>query len=136
MGSACALFSHKTESQLDVVAQLNLTNRESNLKWIFGALTVATLAGCASPQVVSVRKPGDADLNCAQLKNEYADALDFEAKARKERTVTGTNVAAALLFWPGLVGTYANTEEAINAAKKRQELLKELAAAKKCKSIM
>lgn len=103
------------------------------MKYAFCVVLLTLLAGCASPQVVSVRKPGDDSLNCAQLKTEYADALDFEAKARKERTVTGTNVAAALLFWPGLVGTYANTEEAINAAKKRQELLREIAANKKCK---
>ena len=94
---------------------------------------VCTLAGCASPTVVSARKPGDADLTCPQLKNEYADAQDFEAKARKERTVTGTNVAAALLFWPALLGTYSNTEEAINAAKDRQKNIEKIAADKSCK---
>lgn len=100
------------------------------------AITAAILlSACASPQVVSLRKPGDANLSCAQLKFEFADAQEFEAKARKERGVTGTNVAAAVLFWPGLIGTYANTEEAINAARKRQEILKEIAVDKKCKSI-
>jgi hypothetical protein len=47
--------------------------------------------------------------------------------------VTGTNVAAALLFWPGLIGTYANTEDAINATKERKENLLKLASAKNCK---
>jgi hypothetical protein len=94
---------------------------------------VVLLQGCASPTVVSVRKAGDEDLSCPQLKREYEDALDFEAKARKERGVTGTNVAATLLFWPGLLGTYANTEEAINAAKERQKRLERLAEGKNCK---
>jgi len=91
------------------------------------------IAGCASPQVVSVKKAGDSDLSCAQLRNEYSDAQDFEAKARKERTVTGTNVAAAVFFWPALLGTYANTEEAITAAKDRQKNLERIAADKACK---
>ena len=96
-------------------------------------LAVGFLAGCATPQVVSVKKVGDSELTCPQLRNEYSDAQDFEAKARKERTVTGTNVAAAVFFWPALLGTYANTEEAITAAKDRQKALEKIAADKGCK---
>lgn len=97
------------------------------------ASSIGAVSGCAAPPVVSVRQSGDADMNCTQLKSAYQDAQDFEAKARKERGVTGTNVAAAVLFWPALVGTYANTEEAINAAKERQKHLEKLAAEKRCK---
>lgn len=96
---------------------------------IFAAL----LTGCATPKIVDVRKTGDAQLTCDQIKLEIAEAEDFEKKARKERTVTGTNVAAAVLFWPALVGTYANTEEAINAAKERRENMFKLASSKNCR---
>jgi hypothetical protein len=72
-------------------------------------------------------------MDCKQLQAAYADAQEFEAKARKDRGVTGTNVAAAVLFWPALLGTYANTEEAINASKDRQKALEKLAAEKNCK---
>ncbi len=89
-------------------------------------------AGCATPEVVQVRQAGDGDLNCEQLKEQYVDAQEFEAKARKERGVTGTNVAAAVLFWPALIGTNSNTEDAINAAQDRQRRLEKLAADKKC----
>ena len=100
---------------------------------IFAATMVFILvSGCASPTVVSVRKAGDAELSCKQIKTEYEDAQEFEAKARKERGVTGTNVAATILFWPALLGTYANTEEAINAAKDRQRRLEKLAEEKRC----
>lgn len=94
---------------------------------------VALLAGCATPTVVDTSKTGDSNLTCDQIKQEIAEAEDFEKKARKERTVTGTNVVAAVLFWPALLGTYSNTEEAINAAKERRENMFKLASSKNCK---
>ncbi len=90
------------------------------------------IAGCATPEVVQVRQSGDAELSCAQLRAAYEDAQEFEAKARKERGVTATNVAAVVLFWPALIGTYSNTEDAINAAQERQKRLEKLAAEKHC----
>ena len=103
-------------------------------KMFLSVVVISSLvAGCATPTVVAVRKAGDAELSCSQLKAEYEDAKEFEAKARKERGVTGTNVVAAVLFWPAMVGTYANTEEAINASKDRQKRLEKLAEEKKCK---
>jgi hypothetical protein len=74
-------------------------------------------------------------MSCSQLKAAYAEAQDFEAKARKERGVTGTNVAAAIFFWPAMLGTYKNTEEAIEAAKDRQKHLEKLGAEKGCKVV-
>jgi outer membrane biogenesis lipoprotein LolB len=96
-------------------------------------LAAILLAGCATPTVVDTKKVGDANLTCNQLKQEIADAEKFEKEARKERTVTGKNVAAAVLFWPALIGTYSNTEEAINAAKERKENILKLAESKNCK---
>jgi len=96
-------------------------------------LSIAVLSACATPHVVETRKIGDSDLTCKQISNELLEAERFEKEARKERTVTGTNVAAALLFWPALLGTYSNTEEAINAAKDREQHLLRLADSKRCK---
>lgn len=95
-------------------------------------LTITLLAGCATPTVVQTRKASDGDLSCAQLKDQITEAEDFEAKARKERGMTGTNVAAAVLFWPALLGTYKNTEDAIEAAKERQKNLFAIAKGKSC----
>ena len=81
---------------------------------------VAVLAGCASPTVVQTIKPGDNGLTCAQLLNEYSDAERLRAEAEKEKTVTGGNVARALLFWPAILGTAANANEAIAAANTRK----------------
>lgn len=90
------------------------------------------LSGCATPTVVQTKQSNDSSMNCAQLKTAYSEAQDFETKARKERGVTGTNVAAAILFWPAMIGTYKNTEEAIDAAKDRQKHIEKLAADKRC----
>ncbi len=91
-----------------------------------------TIAGCASPDVVQTRQVADNRLTCDELADSIREAEDFERQARKERGVTGTNVAAAVLFWPALLGTYANTQEAIAAAEDRQDHLSELRERKGC----
>lgn len=90
------------------------------------------LQACATPHVVQSKKVTDNQLSCSQIKAEIAEAEEFEKKARAERKVTGKNVAAAVFFWPALLGTYSNTEEAINAAKERQSVLTDLYSKKNC----
>ncbi len=102
------------------------------MKVLVFVIMLGLLVGCATPTVVDIRKTGDSNLTCDQIKQEIAEAERYEKEARKDRTVTGQNVAAALLFFPALIGTYANTEEAINAAKDRREAMFKLAQSKKC----
>ena len=83
-------------------------------------LITVLLYACASPTVVQSVKPGDQGLSCAQLQNEFADAERFRSLAQAEKTVTGGNVARALLFWPAILGTAANANEAISAADARK----------------
>ena len=99
-------------------------------------VTAAFLGGCASPTVVESKQSNDRLMSCDALKIAYGEAKDFESKARKERGVTGTNVAAAIFFWPAMLGTYKNTEDAIEAAKERQKHLESIAAEKKCPAII
>ena len=99
---------------------------------LMAVLATTTLFGCATPTVVQTKQSNDSSMSCAQLKTAYSEALDFETKARKERGVTGTNIAAAILFWPAMIGTYKNTEEAIDAAKDRQKHIEKLAVDKRC----
>lgn len=106
------------------------------LRLICCLISAIVLAGCATPQVVSVRQPGDDKLSCAQIKDQFAAAEKFEKDARSERGVTGTNVAAALFFLPGLIATYMNTEDAMKAARDRQDVLARLHSSKGCGPIM
>lgn len=84
------------------------------------ALSSVLLCACAAPTVVQSVKPGDTGLSCAQLQNEYVDAERFRSEADKEKSVTGGNVVRALLFWPAILGTASNANEAIAAADSRK----------------
>lgn len=91
-----------------------------NYRFKLVALSSALLYACATPTVVQPIKPGDNGLSCAQLQNEVADADRFRAAADAEKSVTGANVARAILFWPAILGTAANANEAIAAADSRK----------------
>ena len=97
----------------------------------FPIIASAVLAGCASPTVVQSVKPGDTGLSCPQLQNEYSDSERFKKEAEGEKGVTGGNVAR-LLFWPSIVGTYMNANEAIAAADNRRVHLANLMTQKNC----
>lgn len=103
------------------------------MKQFIVLILALTLAACATPQVVDVHKVGDKNLNCEQLQAQFVEAQDFEKKARREKGATGTNVAAFLLFWPAMIATYHNVDEAVTAARDRQERLQKIAAEKGCK---
>ena len=101
------------------------------MKKFIPLISVALLSACASPTVVQSTKPGDTGLTCAQLQNEYADADKLRREAEGEKGVTGGNVAR-LLFWPSIIGTYMNANEAIAAAENRKVHLVNVMMNKKC----
>jgi len=103
-----------------------------SVKLVFIAGAVV-LAGCASPTVVQSVKPNDVGLNCEQLKNEFTEAEKFKAEAGSEKGVTGGN-ALRLLFWPAIIGTYMNANEAIAAADNRKVHLANIMSQKNCPS--
>jgi hypothetical protein len=98
-----------------------------------GAASLAVLiGGCATPTVVQPVKPGDTGLSCAQLQNEYADAERYRKEADNEKSVTGGNVVRAIFFWPAILGTAANANEAIAAADNRKVYLANQMNTKNC----
>ena len=101
------------------------------MKRVLPIVAATILAGCASPTVVQSVKPGDSGLSCSQLQNEYSDTDRFKKEAESEKGVTGGNVAR-LLFWPSIVGTYMNANEAIAAADNRRVHLANLMTQKSC----
>jgi len=56
----------------------------------------------------------------------------FREDADKEKGMTGGNVARALLFWPAILGTFSNANEAIAAADSRKVHLANLMNQKSC----
>ena len=99
--------------------------------WL-AAVSTVLLCACATPTVVQAVKPGDYGLSCSQLQNEYADAERFRAEADAEKSVTGGNVVRALFFWPAILGTAANANEAIAAADSRKVNLANIMNQKNC----
>lgn len=95
-------------------------------------IAVLAIAACANPEVVRIEQPRDYKLTCAELEREMDKAERFKEKAQDERGVTGKNTAAVLFFWPALIGTYSNTEEAIDAAEDRQAHLMDVYRDKGC----
>lgn len=101
-----------------------------NLKLAFIA-GVAVLVGCASPTVVQSVKPNDSTLSCVQLQNEFNEAEQFKKDADSEKGVTGGN-ALRLLFWPAIIKTQMNANEAIAAADNRKVHIANLMSQKNC----
>ncbi len=89
-------------------------------KYLSIIIIIIITSGCATPTVVETVKPGDSGLTCAQMQNEYSDMERFKAAADKEKGMTGGNVARAILFWPAILGTFSNANEAIAAAETRK----------------
>lgn len=103
------------------------------MKKIIIASAIATaLYGCATPHVVDEHKVGDQALSCSGIQEQIEEAARFEEKARDEKGVTGTNVAAAIFFWPAMVATYSNANDAIKAADERKRHLQSIYEKKRC----
>lgn len=90
------------------------------------------VTACASPPVVSKYQPGDDSMDCTSLSYEIRRLEDGISDARAEKGVTGTNVGAALFWWPGLIATYVNVNEAVQAANERIDHLTSLKYKKGC----
>ena len=103
------------------------------MKKVYSGLFLSLLlAACATPTVVKSVKPNDATLDCPQLQNEYTEAEQLKAAASKEKGMTGGNVVRALFFWPAILGTASNANEAIAAADTRMSYLANLMNQKSC----
>ena len=106
-----------------------------NLKPAFNFCVIAALAACAKPTVTDVAMPGDETATCGQLETEYKMARSLIADAEEEKGVTGDNVARLVLFWPAIIGTQMNANEAIDAANARQVHLLNIMRTKECEGL-
>ena len=93
------------------------------------------LPACSRPTVTDVALPGDETASCSELKSEYATAKRLIAEARDVKGVTEENVARRVLFWPAIIGTHMNANEAIDAANTRQVHLLNLMRGKGCEGL-
>ena len=98
-------------------------------------LGLILLNSCAKPTIVDVIMPGDEELNCGQLKNGVAETQRFKREAEAVKGGTGGNITRGLLFWPAIIGSYQNANEAIAAANNRKVHLFNIMRKKDCKGL-
>ncbi len=103
-------------------------------KWLLSTmlLGVVFLDGCATSQKVQVSQIGDTALTCQQIADQFAELDKAQADVDSKKGVTGTNVASALFFLPGLVYTFYDAGEATNKISERRTHLSDIFMQKKC----
>ena len=91
------------------------------LKYAPPLLLIATFAaGCATSEKIQVEQVGDQKLSCNQLLQEMQELDQAQREIDSKKGVTGTNVASAIFWLPGLAYTYydaGKAEEMINGRK-------------------
>ena len=90
------------------------------------------LTGCATSQKIQVVQPGDPDLSCGAIKDEIGKLDRAQSDIDSKKGMTGTNVAAALFWLPGLAYTYYDAGEAQRLITDRKSSLTTIYNNKKC----
>ena len=94
--------------------------------------TCALLLGCATSEKIQVVQAGDHNLSCSGLKDEIARLDRSQSDIDSKKGMTGTNVAAALFWLPGLAYTYYDAGEAQRLITDRKSALTKSYNDKKC----
>lgn len=90
------------------------------------------LFGCATSQKIQVVQPGDQNFSCSAIKDELANLDKAQEDIDSKKGVTGTNVAAALFWLPGLAYTYYDAGEATRLIGDRKSSLTTIYNNKNC----
>lgn len=91
-----------------------------------------TLSACATSEKIQAKQIGDTDMTCEQIvaENERLDAAQLEIDSK--RGATGTNVAAAIFWLPGLAYTYYDAGQADQLIMERKAWMAQLFDQKGC----
>ncbi|MEZ5824065.1 MAG: hypothetical protein R3C97_04800 [Geminicoccaceae bacterium] len=90
------------------------------------------LSGCATSEKIQAKQISDDSLTCEELIAESTKLDDAQARIDDNRGVTGTNVASALFWLPGLAYTYYDAGQADELIQERRSWLAELHSKKNC----
>lgn len=104
------------------------------MKTIYVAAMIGALAlgGCATSPKVQVSQVGDTTLTCHQLKEQLGELDKAQADVDGKKGVTGTNVAGAVFWLPGLAYTYYDAGQATDKINERRSHLSDIFMQKKC----
>lgn len=90
------------------------------------------ISACSSTEKVATVKPTDSKLTCEQISQEFDDLEKVMKQAKKNKGASGTNIAAAIFFWPAAVGNYLDADNAEELVEERRVRLVELSEEKGC----
>ncbi len=90
------------------------------------------LGSCATSQKIAPVQPGDNRLSCSQLQAEFRKLDLAQDDVRSKQGMTGTNVAAAIFWLPGLYYTFYDASQALEAISDRRTHLTAIFNEKDC----
>ncbi len=96
---------------------------------LFGLLA---LSACATSEKIQARQIGDADMTCEKIVAEDRKLDDAQREIDGKRGATGTNVAAAIFWLPGLAYTYYDAGQADQLILERKAWMAQLHDEKGC----
>ncbi len=96
---------------------------EQSLRLLVVGIFSCLIIGCATSQKIQVVQPGDHNLSCESIKAELGKLDAAQTDIESKKGVTGTNVAAALFWLPGLAYTYYDAGEANRLISDRRSAL-------------
>ncbi len=105
---------------------------KSHMVWVSILASSILLGGCATSRKVQVVQAGDHTMSCAQIMSELSRLDQAEQDIDSKKGATGTNVAAALFWLPGLAYTYYDAGQASQAINGRRSHLNALYNKKSC----
>lgn len=103
-----------------------------NFRLVGIAAVAMGLTACATSEKIQVVQAGDPNLSCVQIREEIAKLDKTKADIDSKKGVTGTNVAAALFWLPGLAYTYYDAGQAERLISERKSALTMIYNNKKC----
>ncbi len=86
-------------------------------------LLAATISACVSTQTVSKNQTNDLSLDCDSLATRLGEVQAARNYAKSNQGLSGSNVAAALFFWPALLVNNSNTSSMIRSMDEREAVL-------------
>lgn len=94
------------------------------------------LSACATSEKVQAKQIGDTAMSCDEILAENRRLDQAKAEIDSKRGATGTNVAAALFWLPGLAYTYYDAGQADQLIMERKAWLAQLYDEKDCGQLL
>lgn|GEM_PF-1641141 len=91
-----------------------------------------TLSACATSEKIQAKQIGDTEMTCEQIVAENQKLDEAKREIDSKRGATGTNVAAAVFWLPGLAYTYYDAGQADQLIMERKAWMAQLYNEKGC----